>query len=258
MLAAFAPAKRGGLPRRRVCQLVCADADAADQVLGNFFVIVLAGLGGWLALRDLVTVGMIATFISYGQGFIQPLRQLANMYNAIQAALAGRRARVRDHRHACRSRQCRMPSFRCPPWGEVRFDERSASATSRTPPIIKHMTLEAKAGQTIALVGPTGAGKTTIINLLTRFYEMTRAGSRLMDPGILQRLRKADLRQQAGAWCCKILPVFRHRNGQHPLWPPGRHAMRKSSRAARVADADHFIRHCRRATRPCFPSGPAI
>ena len=59
------------------------------NVLGNFFVIVLAGLGGYLALQDLVTVGMIATFIAYAQNFIQPLRQLANMYNSIQAALAG-------------------------------------------------------------------------------------------------------------------------------------------------------------------------
>src|SRR4030066_1240944 len=59
------------------------------NVLGNFFVIVLAGLGGWLALQNLVSVGIIATFISYGQNFINPLRQLANMYNSIQAALAG-------------------------------------------------------------------------------------------------------------------------------------------------------------------------
>ncbi len=59
------------------------------SVLGNLFVIVLAGLGGFLALSGLVTVGIIATFISYGQNFVQPLRQLANLYNSIQAALAG-------------------------------------------------------------------------------------------------------------------------------------------------------------------------
>ena len=59
------------------------------NVLGNFFVIVLAGLGGWLALQGLVTVGIIATFINYGQNFINPLRQLANIYNSIQSALAG-------------------------------------------------------------------------------------------------------------------------------------------------------------------------
>jgi len=59
------------------------------NVLGNLFVIVLAGLGAWLALNGLVTVGIIATFINYAQNFISPLRQLANMYNSIQAALAG-------------------------------------------------------------------------------------------------------------------------------------------------------------------------
>ena len=59
------------------------------SVLGNLFVIVLAGLGGWLSLSGLVSVGIIATFISYGQSFVQPLRQLANLYNSIQAALAG-------------------------------------------------------------------------------------------------------------------------------------------------------------------------
>ncbi|MBM4315105.1 MAG: ABC transporter ATP-binding protein, partial [Deltaproteobacteria bacterium] len=58
-------------------------------VLGNFFVIVLAGFGGWLALQGLVSVGTIATFINYGQNFTSPLRQLANLYNSIQAALAG-------------------------------------------------------------------------------------------------------------------------------------------------------------------------
>jgi ATP-binding cassette subfamily B protein len=59
------------------------------NVLGNFFLIVLAGLGGFLAFKGLVSVGIIATFIIYGQNFINPLRQLANMYSAIQAALAG-------------------------------------------------------------------------------------------------------------------------------------------------------------------------
>lgn len=61
------------------------------NVLGNLFVIIIAGFGGWLALQNLVTVGVIATFINYGQNFIQPLRQLANMYNSIQAALLVRK-----------------------------------------------------------------------------------------------------------------------------------------------------------------------
>ena len=59
------------------------------NVLGNLFVIVIAAVGGWIALKGLATVGVIATFIIYGQNFIQLLRQLANMYNTIQSALAG-------------------------------------------------------------------------------------------------------------------------------------------------------------------------
>ena len=60
-----------------------------SNVLGNFFVIVLASLGGYLALQGLVSVGMIATFINYGKNFIGPVQQMANLFNAIQAALAG-------------------------------------------------------------------------------------------------------------------------------------------------------------------------
>ena len=143
------------------------------QVLGSFFVVVIAGLGGALALEGLVSVGTIASFINYGQNFTQPLRQLANLYNSIQAALAGaeRVFEIID-----------TPSeFPDPPDAEelaaVRGDVSLRGVRfSYTPgePIIKDFSLEVKAGQTIALVGPTGAGKTTIINLLTRFLRDRR------------------------------------------------------------------------------------
>ena len=118
------------------------------NVLGNFFVIVLAGLGGWLALQGLVTVGIIATFIIYGQNFIQPLRQLANMYNTIQAALAGaervfeiidtpREVDDAPDAHAARSTMQR----RCRASTHVRFSYQPGQ------PIIKDMTLEAQAGR---------------------------------------------------------------------------------------------------------------
>ena len=124
------------------------------NVLGNFFVIVLAGLGGWLALQGLVSVGMIATFINYGQNFINPLRQLANMYNSIQAALAGaeRVFEIIDTPPEVHDAPDALPA------GAHRrgtcASSTSTSATSPARPIIKDMTLEAKAGQTIALVGP--------------------------------------------------------------------------------------------------------
>jgi len=166
------------------------------NVLGNLFVIVLAGLGGWLALQGLVTVGIIATFINYAQNFISPLRQLANMYNAIQAALAGAErvfeiidtpAEADDAPDAAPLETIR---------GEVRFDQVHFGYLPGTP-VIKDMTLEAKAGEMLALVGPTGAGKTTLVNLLTRFYEID-GGSITIDGTDIRSIRKADLRRRLG------------------------------------------------------------
>jgi ATP-binding cassette, subfamily B, multidrug efflux pump len=164
-------------------------------VLGNLFVIVLAAFGGWLALRGLVTVGVIATFIIYAQNFLHPLRQLANMYNAIQSALAGSE-RIFDildvPAEVDEAVESPPPSVR----GTVRFD-RVDFGYEPDRPVIREMSFETGTGRILALVGPTGAGKTTIINLLTRFYEIDR-GAIAIDGRDIRTWKKADLRQQLG------------------------------------------------------------
>ncbi len=166
------------------------------NVLGNFFVIILAGLGGLLALKGLVSVGIIATFINYAQNFISPLRQLANMYNSIQAALAGaeRVFELIDTQAEPDDATDTRPLESIQ--GNVRFDHVSFSYQPGMP-IIKDMTIDAKAGEKFALVGPTGAGKTTIINLLTRFYEID-GGSITIDGRNIRDIRKSDLRRRLG------------------------------------------------------------
>jgi ATP-binding cassette, subfamily B, multidrug efflux pump len=209
------------------------------NVLGNFFVIVLAGLGGLLALQGLVTVGVIATFIAYGQNFVQPLRQLANMYNTIQAALAGaeRVFQILDTPpeidEAPEGARLELMEG-CVRFEQVRFGYRPDT------PIIKEMTLEAKAGQTVALVGPTGAGKTTIINLLTRFYEID-GGRITIDGKDICDVPKAELRRHLGLVLQDTF-LFSDTVMENIRYGRLDATDEECIEAARMADADYFIR----------------
>jgi ATP-binding cassette, subfamily B, multidrug efflux pump len=207
-------------------------------VLGNLFVIVLAGLGGYLALLGLVSVGVIATFINYGQNFINPLRQLSNLYNTIQAALAGaeRVFEVLDEPAELDEASAEQP----PPFqGQVRFDhvEFGYRPDVKT---ISDMSLEAKPGDLIALVGPTGAGKTTIVNLLTRFYEL-RSGSIFIDGTDLRKLPKAALRRELGIVLQETF-LFSDSVLENIRYGRLDASDEQVMEAARLAEADAFIR----------------
>jgi ATP-binding cassette, subfamily B, multidrug efflux pump len=209
------------------------------NVLGNFFVIVLAGLGGYLALQGLVTVGMIATFIAYAQNFIQPLRQLANMYNSIQAALAGAERVFEVIDTPAEVDDASAALLPVPVKGEVHFTDVSFGYMPDQP-IIKNMTLEATAGQTIALVGPTGAGKTTIINLLTRFYEINE-GSITIDGLDIREVSKDDLRKKLGIVLQDTF-LFADTVMENIRYGRLDATDEECVEAAKLADADHFIR----------------
>lgn len=209
------------------------------SVLGNFFIIVLAAFGGWLALRDLVTVGVIATFIIYAQNFINPLRQLANMYNAIQGALAGaeRVFEIMDIPSEVDHSSANTPAQDIQ--GHVEFAQVQFAYDPGTP-IIKEMTLRANAGQMFALVGPTGAGKTTIINLLSRFYEINQ-GSILIDGVDIRSIPKSHLRNQLGL---VLQDTFLFSDTVMENIRFGRLGASDAEciQAAELADADYFIR----------------
>lgn len=209
------------------------------NVLGNFFVIVLVGLGGWLALQGLATVGTIATFVSYGQNFINPLRQLANMYNAIQAALAGaeRVFEIIDTSPETPDSADAAPLATIE--GSVRFEAVDFGYTPETR-VIKEMTLEARAGQTVALVGPTGAGKTTIINLLTRFYDI-QGGRITIDGKDIRTVRRADLRSRLGLVLQDTF-LFSDTVMENIRYGRLQATDDECIHAAQMAEADHFIR----------------
>ncbi|MBE0584272.1 MAG: ABC transporter ATP-binding protein, partial [Desulfofustis sp.] len=165
-------------------------------ILSNLNVAVLCGLGGWLAIKGMVTIGTIAAFISYSRRFAEPLRMLGNLYNQIQAALAGteRIFQILDSV----SEQLDPPGTPELPRvaGEVEFDRLTFSYVPGTP-VLKEVSLHARPGERIALVGHTGAGKTTIVNLLSRFYD-PQAGAIRVDGIDIRSVSRESLRRQLG------------------------------------------------------------
>lgn len=209
------------------------------NILGNLFVIVLAGVGGWLAIQGLATVGQIAASISYGRRFIQPLRQLANVYNDIQAALAGAERVFEILDSVPEIEDGANPSALVSIDGKVRFDHVTFGYLPQLP-VIKDMSLAAQTGQTIALVGPTGAGKTTLVNLLMRFYDVDR-GAITIDDVDIRQAKRANLRRQIGM---VLQDSFLFSNTVMENIRYGRldASDEEVIEAARVADADYFIR----------------
>ncbi len=178
-------------------------ADIITASLGPMFntmnIIVIAAvalLGGWLALRGIVQVGVIATFVIYVRNFFQPMRAIAMLYNQLQSALAGaeRIFVVLDAQPSVQDAPDAPPLPKVA--GAVTFDHVSFQYQPEKPVLID-VNLEAKPGQTIALVGPTGAGKTTIISLLSRFYDVTE-GTICIDGQDIRSVQQTSIREQLG------------------------------------------------------------
>jgi ATP-binding cassette subfamily B multidrug efflux pump len=165
-------------------------------ILSNANIAILAGLGGWMTLQGWATIGTIAAFYTYSRRFAAPLRQLGDLYNQIQAAIAGaeRIFEIMDTEPELSDAPSAVPLENVA--GEIAFTNVDFGYVPGVP-VIKDMSLKAQPGETIALVGPTGAGKTTIINLLTRFYDIDK-GAIQIDGQDIRQLGKGSLRRQLG------------------------------------------------------------
>jgi len=165
-------------------------------ILSNANIAVVASLGGWLTLNGLASIGMIATFIGYSRQFAQPLRQMADLYNSIQSALAGseRIFEIIDEQPELQDapEAISLDSVK----GDVVFDHVDFSYVAGVPVLID-VSLHAEPGQIVALVGPTGAGKTTMVSVLTRFYDI-QGGAITIDGYDIRKVRKDSLRRELG------------------------------------------------------------
>ena len=208
-------------------------------ILSNANIAIVAGLGGWMALSGLATVGTIAAFISYSRRFADPLRQIANLYNSIMSALAGseRIFQVLDTEPEIVDAEdaARFDDFE----GAVEFRDVGFSYVEGVP-VLKSVSFKAEPGQIIALVGPTGAGKTTMVNLLSRFYDI-HGGTISIDGVDVRHIRKDDLRRQLGI---VLQDVFLFSGSVMDNIRYGRLDATDEEvyAAARLANADGFIR----------------
>lgn len=168
------------------------------NLLNNLSFTVIAAVGGFLALSGIgtVTIGVIVIFTEYSRQFTRPLNDLANQFNTLLSAVAGaervfaildENEEEVDEIQASELRDVR---------GQVDF-EGVFFSYNEDDQTIYDVSFHAEKGETIALVGPTGAGKTTIINLLARFYE-PNSGRILIDGQNIQQVTRASLRKHMG------------------------------------------------------------
>ncbi|KZM54516.1 ABC transporter ATP-binding protein [Aeribacillus pallidus] len=166
------------------------------HVLNNLSFTLIAGFGGIFALKGWITIGTIVVFAEYARQFTRPLNDLANQFNTLLSAVAGaervfdlldEQAEEADFGEYVQSANIK---------GDIVFDRVSFSYGEERQ-TIKNISFHVSPGETVALVGATGAGKTTIINLLARFYEVNE-GRILIDGKDISKLRRSELRQAMG------------------------------------------------------------
>jgi ATP-binding cassette subfamily B multidrug efflux pump len=171
----------------------------ALDVLSSIALAIVAGFGGYLVLssdQSPVTVGIIVSFLIYIQRFYEPIRGIANLYANLQAAVAGAerifelldtRAEITDAPDAIP-----MPPIQ----GRVELNH-VTFAYQEEEPVLEDICLTTEPGQTVALVGPTGVGKTTLVSLLSRFYDVDQ-GAIQIDGHDVRRVTRESLRRQMG------------------------------------------------------------
>lgn len=207
--------------------------------ISNIGYVLICIVGGLMVTKKKIEVGDIQSFIQYARQFTQPIVQTANISNIIQSTIASaeRVFELLDEAEEVPDKENAVEISN--PRGEVKF-EHVKFGYKEDAPLMEDMNIDVKKGQTIAIVGPTGAGKTTLINLLMRFYEIN--GGKITVDGVdIRDLKRGDLRTMFGmvlqdTWLFKgtIMDNIAY----------GKEGCTKEDviKAAKAAHADHFIR----------------
>lgn len=161
------------------------------NVINNISFVIIAAFGGYFAINHIISIGVISAFIVYAKQFGRPIDELAQIYGQIQTAIAGaeRVFAVMDEPLEDKSGDKNMDKLE----GVIKFKDVNFSYT-KDKQVLYDFNLQVKAGQKVALVGSTGSGKTTVVNLLMRFYDVD-SGEILIDDVNIKEIDCATLRK---------------------------------------------------------------
>jgi ATP-binding cassette subfamily B protein len=207
--------------------------------VGNLGFVGVVILGGYLAVRNLITIGDIQAFIQYVRSFTQPITQLANISNVLQQTAAAAERVFEFLEESEEVAEAQEPLLVSEVRGGVEFRNVHFGYQPETP-VIKDFSAKVDPGMRVAIVGPTGAGKTTLVKLLMRFYDVDR-GAILLDGQDIRNFRRADLRCMFGmvlqdTWLFNGTIMENIRYGNENA------SDEEVIAAAQAAHADHFIR----------------
>ena len=207
--------------------------------VGNLGYVLVSILGGWLTIKSVITVGDIQAFIQYVRSFNQPISQMAQVANIMQSTAA---AAERVFEFLDEEDEVKDPVNSVDPWeirGEVEFED-VHFGYNPDKIIINDFSVDVKPGQKVAIVGPTGAGKTTIVKLLMRFYDIN-SGSIKIDGHDIRDFKRADLRNLFGmvlqdTWLFNGTIMENLRYGRLDATDA------EVKEAAKAAHVDHFVK----------------
>jgi ATP-binding cassette subfamily B protein len=211
----------------------------AMNFIGNLGYVAVCVLGGWLAIRNVITVGDIQAFIQYVRSFTQPITQIANISNVLQQTAAAAERVFEFLDEAEEAPETSQPVKLDLVAGRVEFKHVRFGYTPDKV-VIHDFCASVEPGQRVAIVGPTGAGKTTIVKLLMRFYDVD-SGEILVDGHNIRDFSRRDLRRMFGmvlqdTWLYNATIMENIRYGR-----PGA-TDEEVIAAAKAARVDHFIR----------------
>ena len=207
--------------------------------VGNVGYVLVSVIGGILVTRRAITIGDIQAFLQYARQFSQPITQMSSIANVIQSTIASAERVFELLDEDVEVPDTDDPVDLASVRGDVRFEHVDFSYTW-TQPLIEELDIDVKSGQTIAIVGPTGAGKTTMVNLLMRFYELD-SGRITIDGVDITHMRRNDLRALLGM-VLQDTWLFHGTIRDNIAYGRAGAAAEEVVEAAKAAYADHFIR----------------